>query len=61
MRKLKKLASLLLALVMCFGLTSTAFAANDGSITISNATEGETYTIYKMLDMTYDSNTGAYA
>ncbi len=61
MRKLKRLASLLLALVMCFGLTCTAFAADDGSITITNAAEGETYSVYKLLDVTYNTSGTSYA
>ncbi|MCD7918360.1 MAG: LPXTG cell wall anchor domain-containing protein [Clostridiales bacterium] len=67
MRKLKKLASLLLALVMCFGLTCTAFASSSGvtpevgSITITNAYEGETYKVYKLLDLTYNTSGTSYA
>lgn len=36
MSKLKKLASALLALVMAFGLTCTAFAADTYTITITS-------------------------
>lgn len=53
----RKLASLLLALVMVFSLAVTAFAqdvavgeSGNGSITISNAAKGETYKIYKLFD-----------
>ena len=63
MKHARKLASLLLALVMVFALATTAFAqevtvAGDGkgSITISNAAKGETYTIYKLFDATVASN-----
>lgn len=58
MKHARKLASLLLALVMVFALATTAFAqdvtgtAGDGSITISNAAKGETYAIYKLFDAT---------
>ena len=59
MKHARKLASLLLALVMVFALATTAVAqevtvAGDGkgSITISNAAKGETYTIYKLFDAT---------
>ena len=62
MKHAKKLASLLLALVMIFSLTTTAFAAgNDGSITISNATVGETYAVYKVFDLTYEGKAVAYS
>lgn len=53
MRTAKRLSAILLALVMALALSITAFAANDGSITISNAQVGETYTIYKLFDLTY--------
>lgn len=56
MKHAKKLASLLLALVMLLALGTTAFAAenNDGSITITNATVGKSYSAYKVFDLTYD-------
>lgn len=62
MKHVKKLASLLLALGMVLGLATTAFAAgNDGSITISNATVGETYAVYKVFDLTYTNDAVAYS
>ena len=62
MKHVKKLASLLLALVMILSLATTAFAAgNDGSITISNATVGETYAVYKVFDLTYVGDAVAYS
>lgn len=61
MKHAKKLASLLLVLVMVFALTATAFAEGaeegggddtpKGSITITDAVEGQQYTIYKILDL----------
>lgn len=66
MKHARKLASLLLALVMVFALATTAFAQDvdvgggTGSITISNAAKGETYTIYKLFDATLGEN-GAIA
>lgn len=59
MKHAKKLASLLLALVMLLALGTTAFAAenNDGSITITNATVGKSYSVYKVFDLTYDDST----
>lgn len=62
MKHARKLASLLLALVMVFALATTAFAqdvtgtAGDGSITISNAAKGETYKIYKLFDATVSAD-----
>lgn len=64
MKHVKKLASLLLALVMVFALATTAFAqdvtvgTDGGSITISNAAKGETYTIYKLFDATVTGTEG---
>ena len=68
MKCTRKLASLLLALVMVFALATTAFAQDvpvtggTGSITISNAAKGETYAIYKLFDATVnaDGNSIAY-
>jgi len=62
MKHARKLASLLLALVMVFALAVTAFAQDvtvtggTGSITISNAAKGETYAIYKLFDATVSAD-----
>ena len=62
MKHARKLASLLLALVMVFALAVTAFAQDvtvadgAGSITISNAVKGETYAIYKLFDATVSAD-----
>ena len=62
MKHARKLASLLLALVMVFALATTAFAQDitgtggNGSITISNAAKGENYTIYKLFDATVSAD-----
>ena len=54
---MKKLLSMILALVLVLSLGVTAFAAeNTGSITITNATKNQTYTVYKLFDATYDAN-----
>ena len=52
----------MLALVLVFSLSATAFAAEEeGSITITNATIGQTYHLFKIFDATYavdkDGNT----
>ena len=66
MKRTRKLASLLLALVMVFALATTAFATGavtpttTGTITVANPVEGQTYTAYKIFDVTYDGK-GNYA
>ena len=58
----RKLASLLLALVMVFALAVTAFATEagttttTGSITVDNPVAERTYTAYKIFDVVYDTN-----
>ena len=49
MKHIKKLASLLLALVMALSLAVTAFAAETYSITINNSAEGHTYEAYQIF------------
>ena len=61
MKHARKLASLLLALVMVFALAVTAFATETGTtttgtITVANPVEGQTYTAYKIFDVVYDTN-----
>ena len=63
MRKMKKFASLMLALVMVLALAAPAFASsgtnNDtGSITINNAIEGQSYSIYQLFVLESYNNTG---
>ncbi|MCC8195522.1 MAG: hypothetical protein LIO49_01730 [Ruminococcus sp.] len=70
MKKLRKIVSLLLAVVMmmslCVVVTADTVQTKDtekggsGTIYISDVTEGATYAVYKMLDLTYDSTTGSY-
>lgn len=63
MKHARKLASLLLALVMVFALATTAFAAETtGSITIDPHVEGQTYNAYLMFELeSYDAEAGAYS
>ena len=61
MKRIKRLAGILLAMVMVLGMTMTTFAqtaelnpadADDASITIKNPARGETYSLHKLFDAT---------
>ena len=59
---MKKIIMLLMALTMVISLSVTAFAAeNTGSITITNATFGNTYNLYKIFDATYSTDSAGNA
>lgn len=60
---MKKLISLILALMMILTLATTAFAEEEtGSITINGIGTEATYSIYKLLDLeSYNVDTGAYS
>lgn len=63
MKLIKKIAAILFAFAMVFSMTGVVQAdeTTDGSITINNAIEGQTYTIYKILDLeSYDGNNYSY-
>ena len=66
MKKMKKLVSLLLATVMIFAMTITAFAdETPHSITITNTNsnisiDGRTYSAYKLFDSTHSGDAYAY-
>lgn len=61
MKQAKKFASFLLALVMVFAMATTAFAAGTNSITVNDAQKGETYKLYKMLDLSVNEANTAYS
>lgn len=77
MRKMKKIVSLVLALVLALAMSATTFATepskntetvqsgkndNSGAITINDAIEGQTYTIYQILKLeSYDVAKNAYS
>ena len=68
MKLSRKILSLVLALVMVMGLAATAFAAEggettkNGSITITNALDGETYNAYQILYLeSYNAEKKIYA
>lgn len=56
MKRTKKFASLLLALVMVFAMSVTAFAAGTNTITVKNAVSGQKYELYKILDLSVNEN-----
>ena len=54
---MKRLFALMMALVLILSLGSTAFAdENTGSITITNATIGDSYSLYHIFDATYSTD-----
>lgn len=57
---MKKLVSIVLAIMLVLALAVPAFAANTGTITISNATADKTYNFYKIFDATYQGTNVAY-
>lgn len=64
MKKMRKIVSIILTLIMVLSMTCVAFAdetTETGSITITNAEVGQTYSIYRILDLvSYDVDTSAY-
>ena len=62
MKTAKKFASLLLVMVMVFAMATTAFAAEDkGTIIVDNPVADQTYTAYKIFDVTYSGSNYSYA
>lgn len=70
MKLIKKIAAIMLSVMMVLGIASvvsadeggTAASTGDGKITINNAIAGQTYKIYKILELeSYDATTGNYA
>lgn len=69
MKRIKKLASILLAMVMVLGMSMTTFAqtaaleqadADNATITIKNPAKGETYSLHKLFDATVNGDNIAY-
>ena len=59
---MKKFLSILMVLTLVLSLGVTAFAAeNTGSITITNATIGNSYSVYKIFDATYSTDASGNA
>lgn len=64
MKHTTRILALLLALVLCLGLSVTAFATEGekGTITINQAVNGQTYTIYRILELeSYSTENQAYS
>lgn len=69
MKRIKKLAALMVAAMMALAMSITAFAQtvaldtpdeDNATITINNAAKGETYSIYKLFDATVNGDKIAY-
>lgn len=60
MKTMRKLFRVLLALAMTLALAVPAFAAEAGSITITNPQGDRTYTAYKIFDVTYSGDNYSY-
>ncbi len=60
---MKKLFAVLLSIALVLSMGVVAFAADNGTITITNAIDGSKYDVYKMLDFeaaSADGKTGVY-
>ncbi len=60
MKSLKKLGVILSVLAVVFALGITVFAAGSNTITVNTGAENENYSIYKMLNLSVDTNLTAY-
>ena len=61
-KAMKKLMAALLAVAMLCAMAVPAMAANDGSITIGKAVDGETYTIYELFKLdSYNPESETYS
>ena len=60
MKTLKKLGSVLVAALMMAAMAVPALAAETGTITINNATAGNTYKVYKVFDAEGNDNSISY-
>lgn len=61
MKTMRKLFTVLLAMVMTLALAVPAFAAETGSITITNPQGDRTYKAYKIFDVTYTADEVNYS
>ena len=64
MKKAKRLASVIMALMLVLGMSVTSFAESSGTgtITVNDAVAGQEYTIYQILELeSYNDAAGAYS
>lgn len=60
--KIRRFLAFALTLVILMSVCISASAAqDDGSITIQNSVSGETYSVYKVFDLTYKDENAAYS
>lgn len=57
MKKMNKIFALLLTAVMVLGMSISVFAASENSISVVGAKDGETYNVYRMLDLSVNNQT----
>lgn len=57
---MKKLLAILCAVMLLATCSLTAFAAGEGKITINNTVVGQTYSVYKIADLSYNADAKAY-
>ncbi len=60
MKTAKRLCSVLVVTLMVLVMSIPAFAAETGSITVTNATTGKIYAAYKVFDLTYNGDNVTY-
>lgn len=60
MKKAKKLTGILLLIAMLFMIAAPAMATQTGSLTINGTTNGKTYDLYKVLDLTQSGDAYSY-
>ena len=60
MKKAKKLTGILLLVAMLFMIAAPAMAVQTGTLTINGTTDGKTYELYKVLDLTQSGNAYSY-
>lgn len=62
MKLIKKIAAIMFAFMMVFSLSTNVKAIEKGSIEINNAIKGQTYKIYKIMELeSYNSTEGLYS
>lgn len=62
MKRVKKLTSMVITMIMLMAMTVTVSAEEKGSITINNAVVGQRYSVYQILELeSYNEEAGAYA